>query len=117
MLRVNNLNDFLIDLANAIRKKTKTTCQYYANDFDNIIKDIEVGVENIYGKEITLTVADEEKINKGDFVRITSDNKVASIIYAEDINDIVGISVSEGSVTSGQQIKICIPTMKEVTNG
>lgn len=117
MLRVNNLNDFLIDLANAIRKKTNTTCQYYANDFDNIIRSIDVGVENIFGKELLLTVADEEQISKGDFVRLTSDGKVASIILKSDIDNIIGIATSEGIKKSGEQIKICIPTVKEVSNG
>lgn len=102
MARISNMNDFLTDVANAIRNKRGTTSQIFAYDFDNEIKAIKMGLE-IKGKSITLPLATQEWVSTGDFVKI--ENNFAYAI--ESLDEVSGISLWDG--TPGDNIRILIP--------
>lgn len=68
---MNNLNEYLTDIANAIREKKGITDEINAADFSNEIRNISTGGNiNINGTIGDYIVSDNDSIKSGDFVEI-----------------------------------------------
>lgn len=107
MARTTRLNDFLTDIANAIRRKKGTSNQIFAYDFDNEIRTIKMGLE-IKGKVITSQLATKEWVDAGDFVKVQN-----NFAYAiESLDEVSGIALWGG--VPGDIIRILIPEGSEI---
>ena len=88
MARIDNLNNFLTDVASAIKEKTGVTSITPA-DFDTAINSISGGA-TINGSEAQYYVGAGQTINEGDFVSFQTG--VASTSNKETYWDIRGVT-------------------------
>ena len=100
MARTDNLNNFLTDVADAIKEKANIIEPINATEFDNKINEISTGIDGII-KEYK--VASGENINAGDFVKFVNeynipnknDTKITATDYVGEYASAVKLSDSK----------------------